>query len=34
VIILDEEGIVRLSKVYPISEAPDMGEILENLKTL
>ena len=31
VIILDEEGIVRWSKVYPISEVPDMGEILEQL---
>jgi len=34
VIILDEEGIVRFSKVYPISEVPDMGEILEQLKKL
>ncbi|MEA3239020.1 MAG: peroxiredoxin [Candidatus Bipolaricaulota bacterium] len=33
-IILDEEGIVRFSKVYPISEVPDMGEILEQLKKL
>ena len=32
VIILDEEGIVRWSKVYPISEVPDMGEILEQLR--
>jgi peroxiredoxin len=31
VIILDEEGSVRFSKVYPISEVPDMGEILEQL---
>ena len=31
VIILDEEGIVRWSKVYPISEVPDMAEILEQL---
>ena len=31
VIILDEEGIVRWSKVYPISEVSDMGEILEQL---
>jgi len=34
VIIIDEEGIVRFSKVYPISEISDMGEILEQLKTL
>jgi len=34
VIILDAEGIVRFSKVYPMSEAPDMGEILEQLKRL
>ena len=34
VIILDEEGIVRFSKVYPISEVPDMGEILEQLHKL
>ena len=34
VIILDEEGIVIFSKVYPISEVPDMGEILEQLNKL
>ena len=34
VIILDAEGIVRFSKVYPMSEVPDMGEILEQLKRL
>lgn len=34
VIILDEEGIVRWSKVYPISEVPDMSQILEQLKKL
>ncbi|HDL86160.1 MAG TPA: peroxiredoxin [Candidatus Acetothermia bacterium] len=34
VIILDEEGIVRFSKVYPISEVPDMGEIMEQLGKL
>jgi len=33
VIILDAEGIVRFSKVYPMSEVPDMGEILEQLIT-
>lgn len=32
VIILDEEGIVRWSKVYQISEVPDMGEILTRLE--
>jgi len=31
VIILDEEGIVQWSKVYPISEVPDMKEILAKL---
>ena len=31
VIILDEDGIVRWSKVYPISEVPDMEEILAKL---
>jgi len=31
VIILDTDGIVRFSKVYPMSEVPDMGEILEQL---
>ena len=34
VIILDEEGIVQWIKIYPISEVPDMGEILEQLKKL
>ena len=34
VIILDEEGIVQWSKVYPISEVPDMGEILDQLKPI
>ena len=33
VIILDADGIVQWSKVYPISEVPDMGEIMEQLKT-
>jgi len=34
VIIIDEEGIVRFSKVYPMSEVPDMGEIVEQLGKL
>jgi len=34
VVMLDEEGIVRFSKGYPISEVPYMGEILEQLKKL
>jgi peroxiredoxin len=34
VILLDEQGIVRFTKVYPIGEVPDMGEILEQLKKL
>jgi len=33
VVIIDEEGIVVFSKVYPMSEVPDMGEILEELTT-
>ena len=32
VIIIDEEGIVRFSKVYPMNEVPDMGEILRQLR--
>lgn len=31
VIILDEKGIVRFSKVYPIDKVPDMMEIMEKL---
>jgi len=31
VIILDEDGVVRFSKVYPTDEVPDMGEIIEEL---
>ena len=31
VIILNEEGIAQWSKVYPISEVPDMKEILAKL---
>ncbi len=34
VVILDEQGIVRFSKVYPIPEVPDMGEILEQLRKI
>ena len=33
VIILDEDGIMQWSKIYPISEVPDMGEIMKQLKT-
>ncbi len=33
VIILDADGIVQWSKVYPMSEVPAMGEIMEQLKT-
>lgn len=29
VFVLDEEGIVRFKKVYPIREVPDIGEILK-----
>ncbi len=31
VILLDEQGIVRFTKVYPIGEVPDMGEIMKEL---
>ncbi len=33
VFILDEDGIMQWSKVYPISEVPDIGEIMKQLKT-
>ncbi len=33
VIILDEDGIMQWSKIYPISEVPDIGEIMKQLKT-
>jgi len=31
VMILDEDGIVRFSKIYPLDMVPDMGEIMEKL---
>lgn len=31
VIILDEQGVVRFAKVYPLREVPDMEEILSRL---
>ncbi len=31
VIILDEQGVVRFTKVYPLREVPDMEEILSRL---
>lgn len=34
VILLDEQGVVRFTKVYPMGEVPDMGEILEQLRKL
>ena len=34
VIILDEDGIVRWSKVYPIGDIPDIDEILETLRQM
>ncbi len=34
VILLDENGIVRFSKVYPIGEVPDMGEVIEKLSEI
>jgi len=33
-VIVDGEGIVRFVKVYPMSEVPDIGELLETLKAL
>ncbi len=32
VIILDEQGVVRFAKVYPMREVPNMEEILSALK--
>lgn len=32
VFIVDEEGIIRFRKVYPIREVPDIGEILNVLE--
>lgn len=34
VFILDEEGVVRFKKIYPIREVPDIGEILKAIATL
>ena len=34
VIILDEDGIVRWTKVYPIGDIPDIDEILETLRQM
>jgi len=31
-IIIDEDGIVQFSKVYPIKEVPDFSEIIAELK--
>lgn len=33
-IIIDEQGIVRWVKVYPLSELPDIGEVLSVLSQL
>ncbi len=33
-ILLDETGVVRFVKVYPIGEVPDVGELLAELKKL
>jgi peroxiredoxin len=34
VIILDEKREVRFAKVYPLSELPDLGEIVDALKAI
>jgi len=34
VFVVDKEGLIRFSKVYPLKEAPDVGEIVEVVKTL
>jgi len=34
VVLLDEQGVVRFTKVYPMGEVPDRAEILEQLKKL
>jgi len=34
VILLDERGVVRFTKVYPMAQVPDMGEILEQVDKL
>jgi peroxiredoxin len=33
-VIADRKGIVRFVKVYPIGEAPDLGELMDKLKKL
>jgi len=33
-VLLDEAGVIRFVKVYPISEVPDVGELLGELKRL
>lgn len=33
-IIIDEEGVVKWVKVYPIKQLPDINEVLEVLSTL
>jgi len=33
-VIIDEEGIVRWMKVYPISQLPDIEEVFKKLEEL
>ncbi len=32
VFVVDKEGLSRFSKVYPVKEVPDVGEILEAVR--
>jgi hypothetical protein len=32
--ILDEEGVVRFKKIYPIRQVPDISEILAALENI
>jgi len=34
VFVVDKEGLIRFSKVYPIKEVPDVEEILEVVRKL
>ncbi|MCD5415582.1 peroxiredoxin [Candidatus Bipolaricaulota bacterium] len=34
VIILDEQGVVRFAKVYPMREVPNMEEVLSSLEVI
>lgn len=34
VFVVDKEGLIRFSKVYPIKEVPDVEEVLEAVRKL